>query len=70
DEEAVRAAGRAFRVYASAGPRDEDGDYVVDHSVLLYLLAPDGLLHDYYGRGKSHQQVADSVRRHMRGYRP
>ncbi|XP_069705954.1 protein SCO2 homolog, mitochondrial-like [Phaenicophaeus curvirostris] len=70
DAEAVRAAGRAFRVYASAGPRDEAGDYVVDHSVLLYLLAPDGLLRDAYGRGKSHRQVADSIRRHMRTHRP
>ncbi|NWH64165.1 SCO2 protein, partial [Geococcyx californianus] len=68
--EAVRAAARSFRVYASAGPRDEDGDYIVDHSVLLYLLAPDGLLLDYYRRGKSPAQLADSVRHHMRNYRP
>ncbi|KFO69139.1 hypothetical protein N303_00069, partial [Cuculus canorus] len=66
--EAIREVGKAFRVYASAGPRDEDGDYVVDHSVVLYLVAPDGVLQDYYGRGKSHEDVADSVRRHMRSY--
>ncbi|NWR82230.1 SCO2 protein, partial [Centropus unirufus] len=65
----VREAGKAFRVYASAGPRDEDGDYIVDHSVLLYLLAPDGVLQDYYGRGKSEEEVARSVRRHMGTYR-
>ncbi|KAM6292770.1 protein SCO2 homolog, mitochondrial [Porphyrio hochstetteri] len=68
--EAVRAAGAAYRVYASAGPRDEEGGYAVDHSVLIYLLGPDGLLLDYYGRSKSDLQIARSVRRHMDTYRP
>lgn len=68
--EAVRAAAGAYRVYASAGPPDADGDYVVDHTVLLYLLGPDGLLLDYYGRGKSDAHIAQSVRRHMETYQP
>ncbi|NXT59472.1 SCO2 protein, partial [Pluvianellus socialis] len=68
--EEVRAAGSAYRVYASAGPPDEAGDYIVDHSVLIYLLGPDGLLLDCYGRAKSAEHIARSVRRHMRTYRP
>ncbi|NXC23246.1 SCO2 protein, partial [Corythaeola cristata] len=68
--EAVRAAGSAYRVYASAGARDEDGDYLVDHSVLIYLLGPDGLLLDWYGRAKTDAQIARSVRRHMETYEP
>ncbi|NXS55002.1 SCO2 protein, partial [Brachypteracias leptosomus] len=68
--EAVREAGRAYRVYASPGPKDEDGDYVVDHTVLIYLLSPDGLFLDYYGRSKSDVQIAQSVRRHMDNYEP
>ncbi|NXG44967.1 SCO2 protein, partial [Psilopogon haemacephalus] len=68
--EAVRAAGRAYRVYAQAGPPDESGEYLVDHSIVLYLLGPDGLLLDYYGRSKSEEQIARSVRRHMDTYRP
>ncbi|XP_033918779.1 protein SCO2 homolog, mitochondrial [Melopsittacus undulatus] len=68
--EDVRAAAAAFRVYASAGPRDADGDYIVDHSVLIYLLGPDGLLLDCYGSGKSAEELERSVREHMRTYQP
>uniref|UniRef100_A0A3B3Z360 SCO cytochrome c oxidase assembly protein 1 n=1 Tax=Poecilia mexicana TaxID=48701 RepID=A0A3B3Z360_9TELE len=67
--EEVRHAGRDFRVYASAGPKDEDGDYMVDHSVLLYLVSPDGLFLDYYNRTKSPEQIAESIRNHIRNHR-
>ncbi|KAM9581090.1 protein SCO2 homolog, mitochondrial, partial [Guaruba guarouba] len=66
----VRAAAAALRVYASEGPRDADGDYIVDHSVLIYLLGPDGVLLDCYGTGKSAEELERSVRRHMLTYRP
>ncbi|KAF1421497.1 hypothetical protein FQV23_0013409, partial [Spheniscus humboldti] len=68
--EEVRAAAGDYRVYASAGPPDEDGDYIVDHSVLIYLLGPDGLFLDCYGRGRTDAQIARSVRRHMETYEP
>ncbi|NXC07292.1 SCO2 protein, partial [Orthonyx spaldingii] len=68
--EQVRAAAAAFRVYVSAGPRDADGDYVVDHSVLTFLVDPDGIFRDCYGRCRTAEEVARSVREHMDSYQP
>ncbi|NXN06121.1 SCO2 protein, partial [Sylvia borin] len=64
----VREAAAQFRVYVSAGPRDDDGDYVVDHSVLTFLLDPDGIFRDFYGRSRTAEEVARSVRGHMDSY--
>uniref|UniRef100_A0A3Q2QL72 Synthesis of cytochrome C oxidase 2 n=1 Tax=Fundulus heteroclitus TaxID=8078 RepID=A0A3Q2QL72_FUNHE len=66
--EEVKHAGRDYRVYASAGPKDEDGDYIVDHTILIYLLSPDGLFLDYYNRLKSQEQIVESIRNHVHNY--
>ncbi|XP_073336969.1 protein SCO2 homolog, mitochondrial [Pagrus major] len=66
--EEVKEAGRDYRVYASPGPKDEDGDYIVDHTILIYLINPDGLFLDYYNRMKNQEQITESVRNHIINY--
>ncbi|KAM4711578.1 protein SCO2 homolog, mitochondrial isoform 1-T2 [Anableps anableps] len=66
--EEVKHAGRDYRVYASPGPKDEDGDYIVDHTILIYLVSPDGLFLDYYNRMKSQEQMVESIRNHIQSH--
>uniref|UniRef100_A0A2D4P968 Thioredoxin domain-containing protein n=1 Tax=Micrurus surinamensis TaxID=129470 RepID=A0A2D4P968_MICSU len=67
--EQVKETGRSYRVYYSTGPKDEDNDYLVDHTVILYLLAPDGRFLDYYNRYKTDVKIAENIRGHMTTYK-
>lgn len=59
--EQVDVATRAFRVYYAEGPDDDDGDYLVDHTVIMYLINDEGEFCEYFGQNKSAGEISNKV---------
>jgi len=47
-------------------PRKDD--YIVDHTIIIYLLDPEGQFVDYYGQTKTVDQIVTSVKLQMGKY--
>jgi len=67
--DSVREAARAFRVYYHKTAEESDGGYLIDHSIICYLLDPNGDFVTFFGRNNTADDIADVVRRNVREWR-
>ncbi|KIY44476.1 SCO1 protein [Fistulina hepatica ATCC 64428] len=67
----IKAICRAYRVYFSTPPNaDPKGDYLVDHSIYIYLMDPEGNYVDAFGQNSSKEDIVEKVREVMGHWRP
>ncbi|CAL1529796.1 unnamed protein product [Lymnaea stagnalis] len=67
-EDEIREVAKKFRAYFGKGPKDEDNDYIVDHTIIIYLISPKGDFVNYYGRNRTANEVIQSVTKHIEKY--
>lgn len=66
--EQIKVVSKNYRVYFSPGPKSADKDYIVDHTIIMYLINPDGEFVDYYGQTKDAEMVSNAVLINMKKF--
>ena len=58
----TKAVCKAYRVYFSTPPNaDPKGDYLVDHSIFVYLMDPKGEFVDAFGQNVGKEEVEAKI---------
>lgn len=64
----VAQAARAYRVYFNNADQDdeEDMDYLVDHSIVIYLMDKEGKFVDFFTQTMEAEEVVRKVQKHIK----
>jgi len=69
-QEQMKKIFATFGVYSRSNPSDEDGDYIVDHTIITYLVDPSGLVLDNFTRSQDQDRVYDLIMQHVSNFKP
>ena len=62
DYASTKAICKAYRVYFSTPPNaDPNGDYLVDHSIFVYLMDPRGEFVEAFGQSTKAEEIVERV---------
>jgi protein SCO1 len=65
----VKAAAKAYRVYYSKDETPGD-EYLVDHSIITYLMTPEAEFADFYAKNATAPEMAARIEAKMQAWRP
>lgn len=65
----IKAACKAYRVYFSTPPNaDPNGDYLVDHSIFVYFMDPQGSFVEAFGQSVEVDQIVEKIKEEVAGW--
>ncbi|XP_059146380.1 protein SCO1 homolog, mitochondrial-like [Physella acuta] len=67
-EDEIREIAKKFRAYFGKGPKDSDNDYIVDHTIITYLINPKGEFVNYFDRSVKAENIIKTVTEHIKKY--
>lgn len=66
--EVIMQTGKKFRVYfTKARLSDKADDYLIDHSIMFYLMDDEGNFVDYFGKSLSTEAIAEKITKYVTG---
>jgi len=70
----IKRVTRLFRVYYNEGIKtkstDGEEDYLVDHSIIHYLMGPENEFVDFYGKNLNIEEMATKIKKALRDNKP
>lgn len=67
-DEQIAAAAKAFRVYYNKAESDDPEYYLMDHSANIYLMGPGNEFLDFFRRGMTPEQMAETAACYVRAF--
>lgn len=63
--EEVKKVSRAYRVYYNESVRTSDTEYLIDHSIIHYLMGRNGKFIDFFGKNMTAQEIVTKMKQHI-----